>query len=135
MGEYIIGHTADWRKRHRIVGEIRGRGLMIGIEIVHDQETKEKAPDLRNRIVQMAFQKGLLILGAGDSSIRLSPPLMIEEEQADFAVPRWTPASPPSKAACRPRAISNPHQLLVTNRQARSASLSIFFRAQLLFLL
>jgi 4-aminobutyrate aminotransferase len=86
MGAYIIRHTADWRKRHRIVGDIRGRGLMIGIEFVRDQETKEKAPDLRNRIVQMAFQKGLLILGAGENSIRLAPPLMVEQEQAEFAV-------------------------------------------------
>ncbi len=86
MGAYIIRHTADWRKRHRIVGDIRGRGLMIGVEFVHDQETKEKAPDLRNRIVQMAFQKGLLLLGAGENSIRLAPPLMLEEEQAEFAV-------------------------------------------------
>lgn len=86
MGAYIIRHTADWRKRHRIVGDIRGRGLMIGIEFVHDQDTKEKAPDLRDRIIQMAFQKGLLVLGAGENSIRLSPPLMIEEEQAGFAV-------------------------------------------------
>ncbi len=86
MGAYIIRHTADWRKRHRIVGDVRGRGLMIGIELVHDQNTKEAAPDLRNRVIQMAFQKGLLLLGAGDSSIRLAPPLMIEEEQAEFAV-------------------------------------------------
>ena len=86
MGAYIVRHTADWRKRHRIVGDIRGKGLMIGIEFVQDQESKEKAPELRNRIVQMAFQKGLLILGAGENSIRLAPPLMIEEEQAEFAI-------------------------------------------------
>jgi 4-aminobutyrate aminotransferase len=86
MGAYIVRHTADWRKRHRIVGDVRGRGLMIGIEIVHDQGSKDPATDLRNRVIQMAFQKGLLILGAGESSIRLAPPLMIEEEQAEFAV-------------------------------------------------
>ncbi len=86
IGAYIIRHTADWRKRHRIVGDIRGRGLMIGIEFVHDQDTKEKAPDLRDRIIQMAFQKGLLLLGAGENSIRLAPPLMIDEDQAEFAV-------------------------------------------------
>lgn len=86
MGAYMIRHTADWRKRHRIVGDIRGRGLMIGIEIVHDQDSQEAAPDLRDRIIQMAFQKGLLVLGAGGNSIRLSPPLIIEEEQAGFAI-------------------------------------------------
>ena len=86
MGELIFSLTADWRERHKIVGEVRGKGLMIGIELVRDQKTKEKAPDLRNRIVEMAFQKGLLILGAGENSLRLAPPLMIDEEQARFAV-------------------------------------------------
>jgi 4-aminobutyrate aminotransferase len=59
---------------------------MIGIEIVRDRRTKEKAADLRNLIVDIAFHKGLCILGAGENTIRLSPPLLIDEEQADFAV-------------------------------------------------
>jgi 4-aminobutyrate aminotransferase len=86
MGEFIKRQTADWTERHKIVGEVRGRGLMIGIEFVRDQKTKERAPDLRNRIVQMAFHKGLLVLGSGDTTLRLCPPLMIDEEQAEFAV-------------------------------------------------
>jgi len=86
MGEWIMRRTADWTERHKIVGEVRGKGLMIGLEFVRDQKTKEKAPDLRNRIVEMAFHKGLLILGSGDTTIRLCPPLMIDEEQAEFAV-------------------------------------------------
>jgi 4-aminobutyrate aminotransferase len=86
MGEFIKRQTADWPERHKIVGEVRGRGLMIGIEFVRDQKTKERAPDLRNRIVQMAFHKGLLVLGSGDTTLRLCPPLMIDEEQAEFAV-------------------------------------------------
>ena len=77
---------ADWTKKFKIVGDVRGRGLMIGIEIVRDQRTKEKAPDLRNAIVALAFHKGLCILGAGENTVRLSPPLLIDEEQADFAV-------------------------------------------------
>ena len=86
MGEYIFGRTADWPKKFKIVGDVRGRGLMIGIEIVRDQRTKEKAANLRNAIVDLAFHKGLLVLGAGENSIRLSPPLLVDEEQADFAV-------------------------------------------------
>jgi 4-aminobutyrate aminotransferase len=86
MGEFIHGLTADWSTRHKIVGEVRGKGLMIGIEIVRDQKTKERAPDLRNRLVQMAFHKGLLILGSGDTTLRFCPPLLIDEEQAEFAV-------------------------------------------------
>jgi 4-aminobutyrate aminotransferase len=86
MGDYLFGRTADWPTKFKVVGEVRGRGLMIGIEIVRDQRTKEKAADLRNAIVDLAFHKGLLVLGAGENSIRLSPPLLIDEEQADFAV-------------------------------------------------
>src|SRR5580658_5554863 len=86
MGEYIMKQTADWTTRHKIVGEVRGRGLMIGIEFVRDQKTKEKAPDIRNRIVEEAFLKGLLVLGSGDTTLRLCPPLLIDEAQADFAL-------------------------------------------------
>jgi 4-aminobutyrate aminotransferase len=86
MGEYIFGRLADWTKKFKIVGDVRGRGLMVGIEIVRDQRTKEKAADLRNLIVDLAFHKGLLVLGAGENTIRLSPPLLIDQEQANFAV-------------------------------------------------
>ena len=86
MGEFIFKRTTDWTQKFRIVGDVRVRGLMVGIEIVRDQRTKEKAPDLRNKIVDMAFHKGLLMLGAGDTSLRLSPPLLIDEDQADFAL-------------------------------------------------
>ena len=86
MGEYLFKRMANWTDKFKIVGDVRGRGLMIGVEIVRDQRTKEKASDLRNAIVDSAFHNGLLILGAGSNSLRLSPPLMIDEEQADFAV-------------------------------------------------
>jgi 4-aminobutyrate aminotransferase len=86
MGEFIMRQTAQWTERHKIVGQIRGKGLMIGVELVRDQKTKEKAPDLRNRIIQLAFHKGLLVLGSGDTTLRIAPPLIIDEEQADFAV-------------------------------------------------
>jgi len=86
MGDYLFGKFADWTRKFKIVGDVRGRGLMIGIEVVRDQKTKEKAADLRSAIVDGAFHKGLLILGAGENTIRLSPALMIDKEQADFAV-------------------------------------------------
>jgi 4-aminobutyrate aminotransferase len=86
VGEFIMRQTADWTERHKIVGEVRGKGLMIGIELVRDQKTKERAGDLRNRIVQMAFHKGLLVLGSGDTTLRLCPPLLVDEEQASFAL-------------------------------------------------
>jgi 4-aminobutyrate aminotransferase len=86
VGNYILQQTAQWTKQFKIVGDVRGKGLMIGIEFVRDQQTKEKASDLRNLIVQLAFHKGLLVLGSGDTTLRFCPPLLIDEEQADFAV-------------------------------------------------
>jgi len=86
VGNFILRETADWTERFKNVGEVRGRGLMIGIEFVRDQKTKEKAPDLRNRIIQLAFHKGLLVLSSGDTTLRFCPPLVIDEEQANFAV-------------------------------------------------
>ena len=86
MGEYLRSQMADWPEKLKIVGEVRGRGLMIGVEIVRDQRTKEEAPELRHAVVERAFHKGLLVLGAGASTVRISPPLLIDQEQADFAV-------------------------------------------------
>jgi 4-aminobutyrate aminotransferase len=60
--------------------------LMIGIEIVRDQRRKEKAADLRDVVVNNAFRKGLLTLSSGENSIRMSPPLLIDQEQAAFAI-------------------------------------------------
>jgi len=86
MGEYILQSLSGWRERHPCVGDVRGKGLMIGIELVRDQKTKEPAPELRESILEMAFQRGLLLLGAGENALRLAPPLVIDEEQAEFAV-------------------------------------------------
>ena len=86
LGAHIIGRLRDWPRRFACVGDVRGLGLMIAIEFVKDQQTKERAPELRDRVVEMAFERGLLVLGAGANSIRLSPPLTITRDQADFAV-------------------------------------------------
>jgi 4-aminobutyrate aminotransferase len=68
------------------VGDVRGLGLMLGIELVRDQQSKAKAPELRDRVVDLAFERGLLILGAGDSTLRLCPALVITRDQCDFAL-------------------------------------------------
>jgi 4-aminobutyrate aminotransferase len=85
VGGFLMGRMADWPARHRIVGDVRGKGLMIGVEIVRDQKTKERAGDLREAIVDLAFEKGLLLLGAGENTIRIAPPLIVDEEQAAYA--------------------------------------------------
>jgi len=86
IGVYMLDRMRHWPGRFRHVGEVRGLGLMIGIEIVRDSETKERAPELRDRVVGDAFERGLLILGAGQNVVRLSPPLVITRDQADFAM-------------------------------------------------
>ena len=72
--------------KHPLIGDVRGRGLMIGVELVRDRQTKERATDERDAVVNAAFERGLLLLGAGKNSIRFSPPLVLTSEQADTAV-------------------------------------------------
>ncbi len=86
LGGYILDRMRHWPKRFRHVGDVRGLGLMIGFEMVRDQHTKDRAPELRDRIQELAFERGLLVLGAGRNTIRLCPPLVITRDQADFAI-------------------------------------------------
>ena len=86
MGAYMMDRMREWPARFPVVGDVRGLGLMLGIELVRDQQTRERAPDERDRVVSLAFERGLLILGAGENTLRLSPPLTITREQADFAM-------------------------------------------------
>jgi len=86
VGNHIMQRMAEWPKRLRLVGDIRGRGLMIGVDIVKDKVTKEHGNVERDRIVEMAFERGVLFLGCGPSSIRLCPPLVVTKEEADVAV-------------------------------------------------
>jgi 4-aminobutyrate aminotransferase len=86
VGEATLGRLRGWVKTHPIVGDVRGRGLMIGIEIVKDQKTREVAPQLRDRIVDLAFERGLLILGCGETSVRLAPPLVVKQGEVDVAL-------------------------------------------------
>lgn len=86
IGAKMLERLRPWVKKHASVGEVRGRGLMIGVEIVKDQETREPAGALRDRIVELAFERGLLILGCGETSIRLCPPLIVNQHEADIAL-------------------------------------------------
>ena len=86
MGEYIMDRLRQWPRRFSCVGDVRGLGLMIGVEFVRNQETREKAPELRDAVVARAFERGLLTLGAGENTLRLCPPLVITREQCDFAI-------------------------------------------------
>src|SRR5215472_14198893 len=86
VGDHMRKRMADWPSKLRLVGDVRGRGLMIGVEIVKDKVTKEYGNVERDKIVEMAFEKGILFLGCGPSTIRLCPPLVVTKEEADVAV-------------------------------------------------
>lgn len=86
VGGKMIDRLKGWVAKHPHVGDVRGRGLMIGIEIVKDQKTRAEAGELRDKIVDLAFERGLLILGCGATSIRLCPPLVLCQQEADVAL-------------------------------------------------
>jgi len=86
VGEFMLERLRTWKETHPLVGDVRGRGLMIGIELVKDKETREPAATLRNRVETVAFEKGLMILGCGETSLRLCPPLIVSKEEATVAL-------------------------------------------------
>ena len=86
MGEYILGQLRELQKRFPLIGDVRGKGLMIGVELVKDPVTKEKAIEERSKVIQACFEKGLLILGCGENVLRLIPPLIIAKKEADTAL-------------------------------------------------
>jgi 4-aminobutyrate aminotransferase len=86
LGEYILGQLKGLQKRFPLIGDVRGKGLMIGIELVKDPGTKEKAIEERSKIIQACFEKGLLILGCGENVVRLIPPLIITKSEVDVAL-------------------------------------------------
>ncbi|TFG94890.1 MAG: aminotransferase class III-fold pyridoxal phosphate-dependent enzyme, partial [Myxococcales bacterium] len=86
VGTRLLAKLRGLMERHPSVGDVRGMGLMIGLEIVKDRESREPAPAQREHIVRRAFERGLLTLPCGKSTIRLSPPLICTDSDADKAL-------------------------------------------------
>ena len=86
LGERMIQQIRELQKAHECMGDVRGKGLMIGVEFVKDRKTKERAGDWRNQIIRRAFEKGLLLLGCGDNTIRFCPALTVTEEEIDVCL-------------------------------------------------
>lgn len=86
VGNHMLKRMADWPSKYKLVGDVRGRGLMIGVEIVRDKASKEYGNVERDRIVEAAFERGILFLGCGPSTIRICPALVVTKDQADTAV-------------------------------------------------
>ncbi|HEX6616372.1 MAG TPA: acetyl ornithine aminotransferase family protein [Gemmatimonadales bacterium] len=86
MGERLKAGMCRLADRHACIGDVRGLGLMVGVEFVHDRATRAPAPAWVHDLVQNAFRRGLLLLGAGKSSLRLAPPLIVDAEDVDIAL-------------------------------------------------
>jgi len=85
VGAHLMAALKALEGKHPLIGDVRGRGLMIGVELVRDRKTKERATDERDAVVTATFERGLLLLGAGRNAIRFSPPLVLSKAQADTA--------------------------------------------------
>jgi len=86
MGNRLLRQLKKVQKNHALIGDVRGKGLMIGVELVKNRRTREPAVEATNKVVQDAFRKGLLLLPCGDSVIRFAPPLVIDADQVDRAM-------------------------------------------------
>ncbi len=83
VGAHLMEGLRALQQQHAIIGDVRGKGLMIGVELVKDRATKERAVEARNALVQAMFRRGVLVLGAGRNALRLAPPLVLSKDQAD----------------------------------------------------
>jgi 4-aminobutyrate aminotransferase len=83
LGEYTLDALSEIQTRHKSIGQVRGKGLMIGVDFVKDQESREPAHDLRDKVEELAFQTGLLVMGCGKSTMRIAPALSIDKALID----------------------------------------------------
>ena len=74
------------KDKHDCIGDVRGMGMMLGVEFVTDRSSKKPDPELRDRVEMASFERGLILLGAGPNSIRWSPPLILNRENVDVAL-------------------------------------------------
>lgn len=86
IGAFLLSRLKKMQESHHLIGDVRGLGLMIGIELVRDKITKEPAVAERNQVIQRCFERGLLILGCGVSTVRFAPPLTIKRTEAETAL-------------------------------------------------
>ncbi|UCB50113.1 MAG: acetyl ornithine aminotransferase family protein, partial [Deltaproteobacteria bacterium] len=86
QGERMIKGLRELQNSYECMGDVRGKGLMIGVEFVKDRETKEKAIKWRGEVIAAAFRKGLLLLGCGENTIRFCPALTVTKDEVDVCL-------------------------------------------------
>ncbi|MFQ5903351.1 MAG: acetyl ornithine aminotransferase family protein [Candidatus Binatia bacterium] len=90
VGSYLKERLNQLKTTYPVIGDVRGLGLMIGVELVRQDDVRTPDPQLRNQVIQRAFEKGLLLLGCGESTVRFSPPLVVKETETQTAVEIFT---------------------------------------------
>ena len=86
VGRYLKDKLDQLKEKFPVIRDVRGLGLMIGLELANNDAHRTPNPDLRNRVVRKAFENGLLLLGCGDSAVRFCPPLVGTSKEVDVAV-------------------------------------------------
>jgi 4-aminobutyrate aminotransferase len=86
QGNRLLKGLFELQKIYECMGDVRGKGLMVAVELVKDRETKKPATDWRSRIIKKAFEKGLLVLGCGVNSIRFCPSLTVTPDEIDVCL-------------------------------------------------
>ncbi len=86
QGDYLLSRLRELAQEHPEIGDVRGIGLLTATEFVKDRTTKEPAPQFRDRVIEEAYRRGLILLGCGRSSIRYVPPLIIQRPEIDEAI-------------------------------------------------
>jgi 4-aminobutyrate aminotransferase len=86
QGAYMLDALRQLQAAHPTIGDVRGKGLMLAVEWVKDPESKVRAPELRDQIIQECYQRGLLVLGCGQNNLRFSPPLTVTRNDVDEAL-------------------------------------------------
>jgi 4-aminobutyrate aminotransferase len=86
VGSYLKGELEKLMRKYDCIGDVRGMGLMIGVEFVENRTSNKPDPQLRDRVEVACFDRGLVILGAGTNTIRWSPPLILTKENVDVAI-------------------------------------------------
>ncbi len=86
VGDYFLGRLHELAGRHDVIGEVRGKGLMIGMELVVDRASRKPARELCDALITRAYHNGLILLSCGQSTVRFMPPLMIGQADVDEAV-------------------------------------------------
>jgi 4-aminobutyrate aminotransferase len=109
MGDLAMDILCEMQARHPSLGEVRGKGLMIGVEFVKDRQTKEPDADLRERVVYLAFERGLLTLGCGKNTIRISPPLSISRTELEAGLSIFEEAVTLAEKGVRARVSGDAH--------------------------